>query len=241
MLDRLARSPPPTRLCVVGEPTSMAIAIGHKGKVGARATCIGVEGHSALAPQALNAIYLATDFINALRARQETIVRGPSKDPDYDVPYTTLHAGVIAGGTALNIVPNRTVVTFEIRNVAGDDAEAVLKAIEDDAAAICAPYRERFPQASIAIEVFNRYPGFDTAADSPEVSMMRGLLGPTRTTKVAFGTEAGLFAQSLNVPTVVCGPGSMEQGHKPDEFIALEQLDACDRFLDRLVDTLASA
>ncbi len=240
MLDMLAKSPPPTRLCVVGEPTGMRIAIGHKGKIGARATCIGVEGHSALAPQALNAIYLATDFIQALRARQQGIVTGPSQDRAFDVPYTTLHAGVITGGTALNIVPNRTVVTFEIRNIAADDANAILREIRADAEAICAPYRERFPQADIEIAVFNTYPGFDTPADSEAVATMHDFLGDAGTLKVAFGTEAGLFAQKLGVPTVVCGPGSMDQGHKPDEFITRAQLAACDQLMNRMVDSLSA-
>ena len=238
MLTALANSPPPTRLCVVGEPTGMRIAIGHKGKIGARATCIGIEGHSALAPRALNAIYLATDFIQALRVRQDLIVAGPSHDPGFDVPYTTLHAGVITGGTALNIVPNRAVVTFEIRNIGADRAEAILDDIRGDAAAICAPYRDRFPTAAIDISVFNTYPGFDTAADSDAVMAMRDLLGGAPTLKVAFGTEAGLFSEVLGVPTVVCGPGSMDQGHKPDEFIAREQLEACDRLMERMLDNL---
>jgi acetylornithine deacetylase len=238
MLAELAKSPPAARLCVVGEPTGMAIALGHKGKIGARATCIGVEGHSALAPRALNAIYLATDFIQALRARQQAIAAGASQDLAFDVPYTTLHAGVIAGGTALNIVPNRAVVTFEIRNIAADLAEAVLDDIRGDAEAICAPHRDRFPQAKIAIDVFNTYPGFDTPANSQAVATMREFLGDTPLMKVPFGTEAGLFAEALGIPTVVCGPGSMDQGHKPDEFIARDQLEACDRLMDRILASL---
>lgn len=239
MLAELVKSPPPARLCIVGEPTGMAIALGHKGKIGARATCIGLEGHSALAPRALNAIYLATDFIQALRARQERIRLGPSQDAAFDVPYTTLHAGVIAGGTALNIVPNRAVVTFEIRNIAGDDAEGILSSIRADADAICRPYRDQFPRADIEISVFNTYPGFDTAETSDAVTTMRNFLDEPSITKVAFGTEAGLFAQELRLPAVVCGPGSMDQGHKPDEFIARDQLDACDRQMDRIVASLS--
>lgn len=239
MLEVLARAPVRPRLCIVGEPTSLAVALGHKGKVAARATCCGVEAHSALAPEALNAIHLAADFVNALRARQAAIAATGPRDPAYDVPFTTIHAGVIHGGTALNIVPNRTIVDFEIRNIAADDADRILADIARDAEAVAAPHRPRFPAAAICVEAVNAYPGLDNPTDSEAAAFVRGLLDGAPTTKVAFGTEGGLFQQRLGVPAIVCGPGSMAQGHKPDEFIARTQLDACDRMMDRLLDALA--
>ena len=239
MLEILARAPVKPRLCIVGEPTSLSVALGHKGKVAARATCCGVEAHSALAPEALNAIHLAADFVNALRARQAAIATSGARDPAYDVPFTTIHAGVIHGGTALNIVPNRTLVDFEIRNIGADDAERILADIVEDAEAIAAPHRRRFPAAAICVEVVNAYPGLDNSENSDAAAFVHSLLNKARTTKVAFGTEGGLFQQRLGVPAVLCGPGSMAQGHKPDEFIARTQLDACDRMMDRLLDALA--
>jgi acetylornithine deacetylase len=236
MIDGLAADAVRPRFAIVGEPTSMRIATGHKGKIGARATCCGVAGHSALAPRALNAIHLACDFIDALRERQDHIEREGPRDDDYDVPYTTLHVGRIDGGTALNIVPSRCTVDFEIRNIEQDDAGALLDRLMNEAAAITARHRDTFPQAHIGIDVFNEYPGLATPADA-EVVRFVGSLAPSQDlSKVDFGTEGGLFSKRLGVPVVICGPGSMNQGHKSDEFIALDQLEVCDHMMERLLD-----
>lgn len=240
LIDRLAGRPLRPKLAIIGEPTAMAIATGHKGKLAARATCCGVTGHSALAPNALNAIHLACDFVGALRGLQSEIERDGPRDADYDIPYTTLHAGRIAGGTALNIVPERCTIDFEIRNVAEDDPEAILARLMDEAAALVAARRERFPDAGIGFERLNDYPGLAMPAASEAVAFLRGILDESALCKVAFGTEGGLFSQRLGIPVLVCGPGSMEQGHKADEFIALDQLAACDRMMDRLLDRIAA-
>jgi acetylornithine deacetylase/succinyl-diaminopimelate desuccinylase-like protein len=133
----------------------MRVATGHKGKIAARATCCGVTGHSALAPRALNAIHLACDFIASIREQQSRIEREGPRDDDYEVPYTTLHVGYIDGATALNIVPNRCTVDFEIRSIARDDTGGLLDRLMNEAAAIAARRRDAFPQAHIGIEVFN--------------------------------------------------------------------------------------
>jgi acetylornithine deacetylase len=226
------------RFGIVGEPTNLRIAVGHKGKIGARATCCGVEGHSALAPKALNAIHLACDFVSELRQRQDFLEQSGKRDPAYEIPYTTIHAGKISGGTALNIVPNSCTVDFEIRNVASDDAGAVLNSLMDCAAEIAGRRRNSFPKADIRIEVFNDYPGLQTEADDEVVTAVKGLVDDHDLIKVAFGTEGGMFSEQLGIPMVVCGPGSMDQGHKADEFISLDQLEACDRMLDRLLARL---
>jgi acetylornithine deacetylase len=237
MLEMLQEWSPKPRFCIVGEPTSMQVALGHKGKIAARATCCGLEAHSALAPKALNAIHLAVDLIDRLRARQDDIALYGAADPAYEIPYTTIHAGKIAGGIALNIVPNRAVVDFEIRHPGGVDPAAILRAIMDDAAAIAAAQRRRFPAADIRIEVVNEYPALQTE-DADIIGLARELLPQATLTKVAFGSEAGLFQSRLGIATVVCGPGSMDQGHKPNEFIEPSQLVACDTMMDRLIERL---
>jgi acetylornithine deacetylase len=237
MIDGLAADAVRPRFAIVGEPTSMRIATGHKGKIGARATCCGVAGHSALAPRALNAIHLACDFIDALRERQDHIEREGPRDDDYDVPYTTLHVGRIDGGTALNIVPSRCTVDFEIRNIEQDDAGALLDRLMNEAAAITARHRDTFPQAHIGIDVFNDYPGLATPADAEVVRFVSSLAPSQDLSKVDFGTEGGLFSKRLGVPVVICGPGSMNQGHKPDEYIALDQLEVCGHMMERLLDS----
>lgn len=240
LIDALETRPVRPQFAIVGEPTGMAIATGHKGKLAARATCCGVTGHSALAPKALNAIHLACDFVGTLRRLQDDIERTGPRDADYDVPYTTLHAGRIEGGTALNIVPERCTLDFEIRNVAEDDPEAILARLMDEAAALAAARRGDFPEASIGIDRLNDYPGLANRPDSAVVDFLRGLLDEAPLRKVAFGTEGGLFSGRLGIPTLVCGPGSMEQGHKADEFIAIDQLAACDRLMERLLDRIAA-
>lgn len=238
LIDMLAGAPQKPSMCIVGEPTGMAIATGHKGKTAIEATCIGSEAHSALAPQAVNAIHLACDLIAEIRGLQADLALNGAQDNDYDIPYTTLHAGLINSGIALNIVPNHAAVKFEIRNLAADDPMHLLDRLRDAIAPVIEAARKRAPQADIIFEITNAYPGLDTPHDDDVVAMVAGLTGSNERIKVAFGTEGGLFSSRLGVPTVVCGPGSMAQGHKPDEFVTLDQLDACDAMLGTLLTRL---
>jgi acetylornithine deacetylase len=216
----------------------MQVATGHKGKVALRATCLGREGHSALAPLALNALHLAADFIGVVRGVQARIAAEGPFDGDYDVPYTTVHAGKMQGGVQVNIVPNRATVDFEIRSLAGVDVGAVIAELQAGAEAIVAPLRAAFPEAAIGIERLWDYPGLGTPSDAAVVNFVKSLTGANGTIKVAFGTEGGLFDARLGVPTVICGPGSMAQGHKPDEFVTVEQMDRCEAMLAGLVGRL---
>ncbi len=222
----------------IGEPTGLALASGHKGKSSYRATFTGRAAHSALTAQGLNAIYLASDFIAGLRAIQDELIARTIADPAYDVGYTTLHVGTIKGGETLNIVPHTCTLEFEIRDLAVDDVAAIEAAIRARADAILAPWRTRFAEAAIVIETTNTYPGLDTRHPGA-LALARAISGHNGPAiKLAFGTEGGLFAQALSVPAIVCGPGSMDQGHKPDEFVTEEQLARCDAMLLRLVERL---
>ena len=241
LIDMLRGSPQKPLLCIVGEPTGMQVATGHKGKIGARATCRGREGHSALAPLALNAIHLGCDFVAALRREQERLATDGARDGDYDIPYTTVHVGKMNGGVALNIVPNLCQLDFEIRNVAAENAEDILDRLRAEAEAIAGKARSIAPEAAIDIEVVNTYPGLDTPAASQAVAFVKSLTGANGTMKVAFGTEGGLFSREVGTPTVVCGPGSMAQGHKPDEFVSVEQLGRCDEMLRTLLRRLTES
>jgi acetylornithine deacetylase len=129
-------------------------------------------------------------------------------------------------------------VEFEIRNLAADDPGEIVAALRAAAEGIADAARVRVPEAEIRIEVTNAYPGLDTPTDAAVVGFARSLAGGDRTIRVAFGTEGGLFAERLGIPTVVCGPGSMAQGHRPDEFVAAEQIARCDAMLAALVDRL---
>ena len=238
LIDLLETAPVKPRFCIVGEPTGMQVATGHKGKVALRATCTGREGHSALAPMALNALHLAADFLGAVRRLQAEVAATGLKDGDYDVPYSTLHVGKMSGGVQVNIVPNHAVLDFEIRSLAGEDVAGLIRRLEVEAEAIVAPLRAEFPEAAIKVERLWDYPGLGTPSDAAVVNFVKGLTGANGTIKVAFGTEGGLFDQRIGVPTVICGPGSMAQGHKPDEFVAVEQMDRCQAMLAELVHRL---
>ncbi len=238
LIDTLSRFTVQPKLCIVGEPTEMAVATRHKGKCAARAAFQGQEGHSALAPHHLNAIHMACDFIAGLRTLQQQLAAQHPQPEGLEVPYSTVHAGLINGGTALNIVPNRCTVDFEIRNAAGEDAGQLLETIMTLAHRSIEHYRASFPEAAVSFDVFNEYPGLDTPEDSWAVQFMKSLTGANHCTEVAFGTEAGLFSSKLDIPSVVCGPGSMAQGHKPDEFISIEQMDHCEQVLQRLLKYL---
>ena len=238
LIETLRESANRPLLCIVGEPTGMQVATGHKGKVGARATCTGREGHSALAPLALNAIHLGCDFVVALRNEQARLTLEGPRDSDYEIPYTTLHVGTMNGGVALNIVPNLCTLDFEIRNIAADDADVILERLQAQASRIATDAAAIVPEASIEIDVFNTYPGLDTPAASAAIRLVKSLTGENETIKVAFGTEGGLFSRDVGIPTVVCGPGFMAQGHKPDEFVTIDQLRRCDAMLASLLNRL---
>ncbi len=238
MLPALEASIGKPSLCIVGEPTSMRIALGHKGKVALRAICHGTSGHSAMAPDYVNAIHLAADFVGRLRALQADLKATGAREEGYDIPYATVHVGKIAGGEALNIVPDRAVVDLEFRYPATQSADALHRSISAAADAAAAPWRATFPDARIEMETINAYPGLGAAANRPEVALMRRFVPDATVTKVGFGTEAGHFAEA-GIPTLVCGPGSMDQGHKPDEFIEVSEIEACDAMCDRILRFLA--
>lgn len=238
LIDMLALAPVRPRFCIVGEPTGMQVATGHKGKIALRATCTGREGHSALAPMALNALHLAADFVIAVRTLQARVATSGLRDGDYDVPYSTLHVGKLNGGVQVNIVPNSAIVDFEIRSLAGEDTDALITDLRTAAEAIVAPLRAEFPEAAIRIDRLWDYPGLGTASDAGVVNFVKSLTGANGTIKVAFGTEGGLFDARLGIPTVICGPGSMAQGHKPDEYVSIEQMTRCQDMMTNLITRL---
>lgn len=235
MLEPLEVKP---RVCIIGEPTSMQVINAHKGKLSKICEVRGFEAHSSLAPHAVNAVEYAARLVGKiaeLGARKAA--EGPFDD-QYDVAHTTAHTGVIRGGTALNIVPKDCYFEFEFRNLPADDAELLFGEVEAYARDVLVPEMQaRRPEAGIAFSDLSSFPGLDTPPDHEVVQLAKKLTGQNNTAKVAFGTEAGLF-QRHGMPAVVCGPGSIDQAHKPDEFIALEQVERCEAFMERLVEHL---
>lgn len=240
LIDALAGMPVKPAFCIVGEPTSLGVVIGHKGKHSGRFVCQGIECHSSLAPRGINAVYLAADMIEELRRIQAEIDSHGLRDDAYDVPYTTLHVGNIRGGTALNIVPNHCEVGFEIRDLPEDDASAMLARLRRKADELTRVASAQHAGTGVEIVIDNEYPALETAPDEEVVSFIKSLTGANTHSKTSFGTEGGLFSARLGIPTVVCGPGDIAQAHKPDEFVTREQMSACDAMLRRLLDRLAA-
>ncbi len=236
LIRALEHVKPAPALCVVGEPTLMQIGTGHKGKAAYRALCCGQAGHSGLAPRYVNAIHTATDLVGALRAVQRELAERGPREEGYAIPYTTLHAGTIKGGTALNIVPAACEVNFEIRNVAQDDPARILAQVLELTQARMREAQALPDAAPPTVEVVNTYPGLATAEDGPGVRLLSSWLPEgTALTKVAFGTEGGLFQQRwAETAVLVCGPGSIEVAHKADEYVEVAQIEACDAMLDKL-------
>jgi acetylornithine deacetylase len=240
LIRALENMRPAPALCLVGEPTLMKIGTGHKGKAAYRALCCGQAGHSGLAPRFVNAIHTASDLVAALRDVQRDLAEHGPREDGYSIPYSTVHAGTIRGGNALNIVPAECEVNFEIRNVSEDDpAEILARILELTKARMRSA--QALPDATPPeVQLVNAYPGLATAEDSPAVRLLASLLPPgTPCTKVAFGTEGGLFRQQWDQTAVlVCGPGNIEVAHKADEFVEVSQIEACDQMLARLTDYL---
>jgi acetylornithine deacetylase len=240
LIAAIADRPDRPRLCIVGEPTMMRPVTGHKGKRSFRCRVHGFESHSALAHLGVNAIEAAAELVAMLKAmarrRRDT---GPF-DPEYTPPYTTIQTGVIHGGTALNIVPKDCTFDFEFRLLPGDDPDAGIGELRDFAENRLLPeMRAIRAEAAIEFEELSAFPGLDTADNAEITRLVASLTGANGTAKVSFGTEGGLFQQA-GIPTVVCGPGSIEQAHKPDEFIDLDQIAECERFIGRIFDNVVA-
>ena len=239
LLDLLKDAPVRPRLCIVGEPTLMQAVTAHKGKLGFRVTAHGLEAHSSLAPIGVNAIYMASDLIGAIRAIQKDIAENGARDGDYEVAYTTLHVGKMQGGEVMNIVPNRCSFDFEIRYLPEDDQQAIVTRIKTAAEKVAAGYRSVFAEARFEFMDLQSYPAMNTPVDSEAVKFVQALTGGNSTGKITFGTEGGLFQTVLGTPAVVCGPGNIAVAHKPDEFVSEAQLAACDQMMARLVEKLS--
>lgn len=222
--------------CIVGEPTGMAVVIGHKGKRSLRVTVTGTPAHSSLAPKAVNAVEYGARLTVHIQDVARELATSGQRDDMYDVPHTTAHVGVLRGGTQLNIVPGECVLDFEFRSLPEDDVDALVESVKQYAATELVPQMQAIaPETGITFEPISGFPGLATPAAHGFVGSVRQLARDASLGKVAFGTEAGLFTERVGIPAVVCGPGSIVQAHRADEYIDRGQLERCDAFLDAVV------
>ncbi|WP_109478657.1 acetylornithine deacetylase [Paraburkholderia sp. C35] len=240
MLAELDKRPHKPALCLIGEPTELKPVLGHKGKLAMRCQVKGAPCHSAYAPYGVNAIQYAARLISHLEDIGEQLSAPDHHDDRFDPPYSTVQTGVIKGGRALNIVPAECEFDFEVRALPGYDATQVADQLHTFAQHQLLPKMHAVnAETDIRFESLSAYPGLATSPESDAARLLAQLCGSSDFGTVAFGTEGGLFNQA-GIPAVVCGPGSMDQGHKPDEFVTVEQLERCDAMLARLADYLST-
>jgi len=239
LLEDLARNDIRPAGAIIGEPTSIQPVIAHKGKRAYRCCVRGKEAHSALTPQGVNAIEYAARIISYIRHMAKRQQACEPRDYGFDVPFTTLQTGVISGGTAGNIVPRECNFQFEFRYLPGADPDALEREIRDYAERVVLPEMKRTdPGTSIDIETKSDNPGLSVSEKDQITQLAQALARNQSTAKVAYLTEGGLF-QRAGIPAVICGPGSIEQAHKPDEYVALEQVALCESFMERLLEQMS--
>jgi len=242
LIEKLKDMPVKPAMCIVGEPTSMQVVTGHKGKRSFIANVRGLEAHSALAPRGVNAVEYAAELITYLKNMTRRIQAEGPHDALYEVTHSTVHTGVVSGGVQLNIVPKSCRVEFEFRYLAIDDPDALEAEIRGYAADTLEPMMKAVSaDTGIDIECYNDMPGLEMDPGEDVVAFVKALAGRNDHAKVAFGTEGGLFHTRAGIPTVVCGPGDIAVAHKPNEYISLDQIKKAEDFMRRLADQVCGS
>ena len=223
------------RLAIIGEPTEMQVATAHKGIHFLHTQVTGHEAHSSSPEHGVNAIAAAAEIIAEIGRLAGECRAVAQPDGAFDPPYTSFNIGSIAGGAAVNIIARDCAFEWEFRPIPGEDSAALQRRIDDFIHGSLLPrMRERHPDANVETRTMACVPPLVPDPTSPAEALARRLSGTNATTAIAFATEAGLF-QAAGIPAVICGPGSIDVAHKPDEFITRDQLAAGEAFLDRLL------
>ena len=227
--------------CIVGEPTLMRPVIAHKGKKGFRCNVRGFAYHSAYAPMGVNAVEAAAEAVAFLKSMARRHRDNGPYDRGFDVAHTTVHTGVMRGGTALNIVPHECTFDFEFRHLPGDDPDALFAEFRNYLDTSLVPeMRAVHADSGFEIVPLSVLPALDNGPEMEVVGLAQELSGNSDIGKVSYGTEGSQF-QRAGIPTVVCGPGSIEQAHKPNEYVAIEQVEKCEQFIRRLMNHVCAA
>jgi len=237
LIDMLKKNTFKPTFCIVGEPTNMEVVIGHKGKCGHEVKINGLACHSGQAPLGVNAINYAAKLISYISNIADDKSKIGPFDYEYEIPYTTLHTGVISGGAAINIVPDSCTFEFEIRHIAEENPKELIQEIKTYSKEFLVPEMHKISKKTgINFEEKVSYPGLSIDKNSELVKLIKELLNEDKHKKVIFGTEGGLFQEKLNIPSVVCGPGNIDQAHKANEYISIEQIVKGGEFLDNLIN-----
>ena len=222
--------------CVVGEPTSMQPIIAHKSTHKFRCSVHGREAHSSYVTHGVNAIEYAARLVVFVRQIADRLAQAETRDYGFTVPYSTLSTGMIRGGIAFNVVPKDCVFHFDMRTLPHTSPDALYQEIHAFAQNLASEMQALDAASGIDLEWLSQTVGLAAAETDAIVQWAMRLSGHNRIGKVSYGTEAGLF-QKMGVPSVICGPGDIAQAHGPNEFVSLEQLAQCERFMDRILET----
>ncbi|MCY4149488.1 MAG: acetylornithine deacetylase [Gammaproteobacteria bacterium] len=226
------------RVAIVGEPTSMRVIDGHKGCYEYSAHFRGQGGHGSLPDRGVDAVEYAAQYVHELVNIKKQLEKRAPKDSLYDPPWTTINTGRFNGGVARNVVPDKASVEWEMRPVCDEDADFVKSRLQQFCDHDLLPkMRTVFPQASIDLEIVSEIEDFEPAAQNEAKEILAELTGSDESDLVSFGTEAGIY-QSMGMNVAVCGPGSVDQAHKPDEYVTMEQMDSCLKMLGGLTRKL---
>lgn len=225
------------RMAVIGEPTSMRVIEGHKGCCEYTVTFQGTDGHGSTPEREVNAVEYAARYVARLLELRGQLQRRAPKGSRFDPPWSTINVGSLAGGVAHNVIASRAVLGWETRPVTNADLLFVKKEVASLVDGLRDQMQAIAPAAGIDTQVIGEVPGLDPMEENAARDLVQRLTGANGTDVVAFGTEAGLF-QGLGMDVVVCGPGSIDQAHKADEFVTLDQLRLCLDVLDRLPEAL---
>ena len=239
MIERIAATIPAPRLAIVGEPSLMRIITGHKGIAVHEVTVRGHEAHSSLVDHGISANMVAIELMGELARLAEELRERADPANGFDPPQATLTVGVMEGGTASNILAGHARFLFDLRCPPGEDPEAILAPFAERCRKLDAQLRARFPECGVTLTRISGTPPMTPQGSEEAVAFVRALTGENvPPAQVAFAAEGGQFQQA-GFPTVICGPGSIEQAHQPDEWIALSEIEAGARFMERLAEKLA--
>ena len=229
------------RVAIIGEPTEMQIICAHKGKLAMRCRVEGLSCHSSLAPEGVNAVEYAAETVSFLKGMARRIAAEGPFDEGFDISHTTVHTGLIRGGTALNIVPRECEFDFEFRYLPQQDPQVLLAEVQRYAQEVLEPEMKAIaPGAGFSWQQLSATPGLDTPVEDAAVILAKALAAQNGQSKVAFATEASLFQKSGGISAVVCGPGNIAQAHKPDEYIELGEVAKGEAFMSRLLATVTA-
>ena len=234
MIADITANLPMPRIVIIGEPSEMQLINAQKGIFSFETLVTGKEAHSSQPQRAGSAVMAAAELVAFVGQLAEKRRAGPL-DERFEPPFTSFNVGVIEGGTAMNIVPRHARFIWEFRMVPGDDGEAIVASFERAVAEQVLPkLRRHAPEAAIENRRGVQVPPLRPEAESPAEDLVRFLTGANRAGAVSYSTEGGLY-QEAGFSTVICGPGSIDQAHQPDEYISLAQVEACEAFLRRLI------